>query len=89
MTTTNYPEMNGNTNDEIQATFSYVVNKYRVTMPKQIKTGRGIEFDSVVAEFGANNCKNKNAGYFKYYMTKAAFAKFEANNDLTINILLD
>jgi hypothetical protein len=89
MTTTNYPEMYGSTNDEIQATFSYVVNKYRVTSKNEIKVSRGIEFDSVVAEIGANSTPNKNKGWFKYYMTKTAFAKFEAANNLTINILLD
>ena len=85
----NYPEMHGNTNDAIQAEYSSILNKYRVTSPVELTISRGIEFDSIIGEFGANMVKNKRAGFFKYYMTKKAFDKFSKENSLTLNILLD
>lgn len=87
--TINYPEMWGNTNDAIQAEYRVLLNKYRVTTPKEIKLLRGIEAKGIVEEFGANNVKNKRAGYFVYYMTINAFEKFVKTNKVTQNIDLD
>lgn len=86
--TINYPEMWGNTNDAIQAEYT-ILGKYRVTSPKEIKPARGVESCGVVSEYGANNTKNKRAGFFKYYMTEKAFNKFSKANKVTLNQLLD
>lgn len=85
----NYPEMNGEIDCDIQAEYSAIVNKYRVVSKNKLTIKMGIKFDSVVSERGANDCVNKRAGWFKYYMTKKAFDKFIESNKVIQNILLD
>ena len=85
----NYPEMHGYMEGDIQATFSPIMGKYRVTSKYELKTSKGVNFDGIVDEFGANNQPNKNKGFFKYYMTKKAFDMFVKNNKTVLNIYLD
>ena len=89
MTTVNYPEMWGQTTDEIQAQYSEIVDKFRVTSKNEIKVTRGIKYRGKVPEIGANNTPNKRAGWHTYYMTESAFNKFQQNNDVILNSLLD
>lgn len=50
--------------------------KYRVTSKTEIKTNRSVTFKKLVDEFGANNVKNKRAGWFVYEMTAKALDLF-------------
>jgi len=88
-TTLNYPEMHGNIENDLQAEYISFLGKYRVTSKNEIEVKQGIVFNSVVAEFGANHVKNKNQGWFKYYFTPKAFYKFQSNNHIILNRLLD
>lgn len=82
--------MQGTSNADIQAELVFFLKKpYRVVSKNEIKLSRGIEFNSIVGEFGANNIPNKRKGFYKYYMTKLAFDKFKEENDVVINCLLD
>jgi hypothetical protein len=84
-----YPELNSTTNNKVQATYSSILNKYRVTSEKEIEIKRGIEANGIVSAIGANSCPNKNAGWFKYYMTEKAFDIFCEKNQATLNIYFD
>ena len=86
----NYPEMCGNSEAPIQAeNTSLTFQPYRVTCKEPINMSRGISYNGIVSEIGANNCKNKRAGWHKYYMTKKAFEKFCETHKVTLNCLLD
>jgi len=89
-TTINYPEMWGNSEAEITATSTCITSRpYSITSKQEIKISRTIEFTGLVGEYGANNCKNKRVGWFKYLMTRTAFDKFAKTNNVTIECLLD
>ena len=85
----NYPELQTSSKSKVQAVYSAVLNKYRVTSQKEIEVKRGIEYNGKVDKLGANGIENKNVGWFKYYMTEKAFDTFTANNKTTLNIYLD
>ena len=85
----NHPEMHGEIECDIQAEYSVIMGKYRVVSKTQLAITKGVKFDSVVEERGANNCVNKRAGWFKYYLTKKAFEKLIETNEVVQNILLD
>jgi hypothetical protein len=87
ITSINYPEMWGASTANIQAEYS--IGKYKVTSRTEIALSRGISFDGTVDEIGANGYKNARAGYFRYYMTEAAFRAFCKRNSVEINVLLD
>ena len=87
MKTINYPEMWGYTEAPIQAEFC--MSKYTVTSKTEIPVTRGIVFNSIVDKIGANNCPNKRAGWFKYYMTENAFERFCKSNNVQVNCYLD
>lgn len=89
MTTVNYPEMYGASKATIQAELSSATGRYIVRSEKPLTVSRGITFDGIISETGANNRPNRLAGWHRYYFTKAAFDKFEKANSLTLNILLD
>ena len=85
MVTINYPEMQGTSEAEIQAEYSF--GKYRVTSKKELPIKRGVTFNGKVSEFGSSMIPNKRAGWFKYYMTPLAFDKMK--EEVVLNILLD
>ena len=88
-TTINYPEMWSESKSELQAEYSSVLKKYRVTSLNKIEEKRGIEYIGIVSDFGANDTPNKRKGWYKYYMTKRAFDLFTETSDVEINCLLD
>lgn len=83
-------DMQSECKSEIQAHLCYYPKEsYRVTMPNQIKISRGIKYDGIIDNIGANGIKNKRAGFHKYYMTPNAFELFCRNNNVTLITYLD
>ena len=55
-TITNYPELEGRNLDiNCVAEYSAIVNKYRVVSKTKLKETKGLKFDSIVPERGAND----------------------------------
>ena len=86
-TTINYPEMWGASKSEIQATIFQ--SMYYITTKNEIKVSRGIEYTGTVDLEMPNGKKNARGGWHKYRMTPKAFNKFENEQQVEINILLD
>lgn len=85
----NYTEMHGELANDIQAEYISFLGKYRVKSKNELGKGRGITADGQVGAIGANSVPNKNAGWFRYYMTPKAWEKLIATNDVVLNLLLD
>ena len=89
-TITNYPELEGRNLDiNCVAEYSAIVNKYRVVSKTKLKETKGLKFDSIVPERGANDTPNARAGWFKYYATPKAFDKLGSSQQVVLNIYLD
>jgi len=88
--TLHYPEMQGNSIADIQAENTCIGSRpYRVTSRNPLHISRGIDFNGLVGEIGANNTPNKRVGWHKYYMTKSAFRNLTKTHEVVLNCLLD
>lgn len=94
-TQTNHPELNTMLDikpEDIhttQAEYRHIIGKYKVKTTGIIEIKRGITSDGQISLIGANGVANKHAGWNVYYMTPKAFDKFEKENTVLLNILLD
>ena len=89
-TTINYKELNDGQEPESNIYAEYLHNCIKVVSKTELSLGkRGVTENGLVSEIGANGCKNKRAGWFSYYLTAAAFDKFQKTNNIDLNLYLD
>ena len=88
--TIHYPESNQNQNIKSSIYAEFLQNSVKVVSETILSLGkRGVTYNGLVSDIGANGCKNERAGWHSYYLTQSAFNKLKKSNDVVLNVFLD